>query len=107
MRLRARSRIATPVHFRGGERVRWYKPGRFAGRLLDLEKLKKACACGQWIRREPLVGGRRTAAAAQAIVRGVLQADHHGIQAHDAAGVPEAYAQDQGAGGVSAQEEVD
>ena len=51
--------------FQGGERVRWYKPGRFAGRLLDLEKLKKACACGQWIRHEPLVGSRRTAAAAQ------------------------------------------
>ena len=47
------------------ERVRWFKPGRFAGRLLDLENLKKTCTCGQWVRHEPLVGARRTAAAAQ------------------------------------------
>ena len=51
--------------FQEGERTRWYKPGRFAGRLLDLERLKRSCPCGQWIRHEPLVGSRRTAAAAQ------------------------------------------
>ena len=51
--------------FQEGERTRWYKPGRFAGRLLVLEKLKRSCTCGQWIRHEPLVGSRRTAAAAQ------------------------------------------
>ena len=36
---------------------RWPAPG--------LEKMKRTCTCGQWIRHEPLVGGRRTAAAAQ------------------------------------------
>ena len=51
--------------FQTEERVRWFKPGRFAGRLLDLETLKKPCTCGQWIRHEPLVGHQKTAAAAQ------------------------------------------
>ena len=32
--------------FQEGERCRWYKPGRFAGRLLDLEKLKRLAHVG-------------------------------------------------------------
>ena len=42
-----------------------FVPGLHAGRLLDLETMKKPCTCGQWIRREPLVGYQKTAAAAQ------------------------------------------
>ena len=51
--------------YQGDERVRWYKPGRWAGRLLDLNRLSKQCTCGQWIRHEPLVGAKRTSLAAQ------------------------------------------
>ena len=29
--------------YQGDERVRWFKPGRFAGRLLDLETMRKTC----------------------------------------------------------------
>ena len=47
------------------ERVRWYKPGRWAGCLLDLDRLSRTCTCGQWIRHEPLVGAKRTSLAAQ------------------------------------------
>ena len=51
--------------YQEGERVRWYKPGRFAGCLWDLHRLSRSCTCGQWIRHEPLVGAKRTSIAAQ------------------------------------------
>ena len=51
--------------YQGDERVRWYKPGRWAGRLLDLKRLSKPCTCGQWVRHEPLVGAKRASQAAQ------------------------------------------
>ena len=51
--------------YQGEDRVRWYKPGRWAGRLWNLETMSKPCTCGQWIRHEPLVGSKRTAQAAQ------------------------------------------
>ena len=47
------------------ERVRWFKPGRFAGRLRGLEELIRPCTCPSGFERQPLKKKEKTAAAAE------------------------------------------
>ena len=47
------------------ERVRWFKPGRFAGRLRGIDELIRPCTCPSGFEHEPLQGKARTAAAAE------------------------------------------
>lgn len=47
------------------ERVRWWKPAQFAGKLAGLESLRRKCPCPRDFKHQPLVGKRRTAAAAK------------------------------------------
>ena len=51
--------------FQQKERLRWYKPGRFAGRLRGLDELIRPCTCPSGFEHEPLKGKEKTAAAAE------------------------------------------
>ena len=51
--------------FQQRERVRWFKPGRFAGRLRGLDGLIRPCTCPSGFEHEPLQGKEKTAAAAE------------------------------------------
>ena len=47
------------------ERVRWYKPAKFAGRLGGLSSLKRKCQCPKYFKHEPLIGKEKTSRAAK------------------------------------------
>ena len=46
------------------ERVRWFKPGKWAGRLEGLPSLSRVCRCPNWVRHESLSGKSKTERAA-------------------------------------------
>eukprot|EP00435_Cladocopium_sp_Y103_P014598 s616_g3.t1 len=45
------------------ERVRWFKPAQFGGRLGGLEGLRRKCHCTRDFKHQPLVGKERTSKA--------------------------------------------
>ena len=47
------------------ERVRWFKPAKFAGRLRGLSSLKRKCQCPKYFKHEPLIGKEKTSKAAK------------------------------------------
>ena len=47
------------------EKVRFYKPGVWAGKLEDISKLQKVCLCPAWVSHLTLVGKDRTERAAE------------------------------------------
>ena len=47
------------------ERVRWFKPAKFAGRLGGLSSLKRKCQCPKYFKHEPLIGKEKTSKAAK------------------------------------------
>ena len=51
--------------FQRRERVRWFKPGRFAGKLKGLDEMARQCSCPSGFEHQPLRGKERTAAAAE------------------------------------------
>ena len=51
--------------FQKKERTRWFKPGRFAGRLKGLDEMARPCTCPSGFEHQPLRGRERTAAAAE------------------------------------------
>ena len=51
--------------FQQKERIRWFKPGRFAGRMKGLDALVRSCRCPSGFEHQTLRGRERTAAAAE------------------------------------------
>ena len=51
--------------FQEGMAVRWFKPGRLAGCLINLGSMAKTCRCESWVVHEALVGKAKTVAAAE------------------------------------------
>ena len=51
--------------FQMTEKVRWFKPGQFGGRLEGLKSLKRSCSCPKYYKHESLVGKEKTARAAK------------------------------------------
>ena len=51
--------------FQQKERVRWFKPGRFAGRMKGLDEIVRPCRCPSGFEHQALRGRERTAAAAE------------------------------------------
>ena len=47
------------------ERVRWWKPAQFGGRLNGLESLRRKCSCPRDFQHEPLLGKKKTSEAAK------------------------------------------
>ncbi len=51
--------------YQSKEKVRFYKPGVWAGRLEDVAKLQKVCRCPAWISHMTLTGKSKTEKAAE------------------------------------------
>eukprot|EP00435_Cladocopium_sp_Y103_P065114 s1794_g27.t1 len=51
--------------FQANERVKWFKPGQWAGCLQGLPSLSRKCTCPKFFKHEGLVGKEKTARAAK------------------------------------------
>ena len=51
--------------FQQTEKVRWFKPGQFSGRLQGLTSLQRKCSCTKYYKHESWVGKEKTAKAAK------------------------------------------
>eukprot|EP00435_Cladocopium_sp_Y103_P017963 s5122_g4.t1 len=51
--------------FQQKERTRWWKPGRFGGKLTGMQLLVRKCNCPKFFRHEPLIGKEKTSRAAE------------------------------------------
>ena len=51
--------------FQSGSRVKWFKPGKFVGRLEGVQSLNRMCTCPSGFKRQQLVGKELTEMAAE------------------------------------------
>ena len=51
--------------FQASSRLKWFKPGKFVGRLGGLQSLSRKCSCPAGFKHQPLVGKERTELAAE------------------------------------------
>ena len=64
--MEAEEAVFNTCAFQDGK-VRWYKPGKWAGKLGDetMADMRKICKCPNWVRHQPLLGKELTEPAGQ------------------------------------------
>ena len=70
--------------YQTSSRLKWFRPGKFVGRMGGLQSLSRKCSCPSGFRHQQLVGKVRTEAAAEYPIelRGVRQAHGEDLETH-------------------------